>query len=291
MMYFSWWAYEVEEVRSHFIHSSAVFIVTMLLALRVLAHPLGPTHIACMPRSCPLGGSARPAAMTHRTLLPPRSLQIEPSDFTPATSLPLYDLQHHEILWQREVDAKCVVSWNDHTVVLAFRGTASLSNVVADLKVWRAVHPPKRGSYWLATRPMVHHGFMQVWFTSGLKQQVLGKLAEIMTAPRAVDTPWRVLLTGHSLGGALAQLAALDIATAAAAGELPLGREGIACYTYGCPRPGNHAFAREYGDKVPDSWDIMHLDDAVANGGKFIAVSCGELWLPCRPVPHLDFRV
>ena len=227
-----------------------------------------------------LGSCANSRHDTHRTFSPARLLQIEPSDFTPAISLPLYDLHHHELLWQREMDAKCVVAWNDNTVVLSFRGTASLANVLADLKVWRAVHPPKRGSYWLATQPMVHHGFKQVWFTSGLRQQVLSKLAEIMTPPRAGDTPWRVLLTGHSLGGALAQLAALDIATAATAGELPLRREGIACYTYGCPRPGNHAFAREYGHKVPDSWDIMHLDDAVANGGKFIAVRIFEAAIP-----------
>ena len=42
---------------------------------------------------------------------------------------------------------------------------------------------------------------------------------------------------GHSLGGALATLAAYDITKGCQNVE-------VACYTYGAPRTGNHAFAR-----------------------------------------------
>ncbi len=47
---------------------------------------------------------------------------------------------------------------------------------------------------------------------------------------------------GHSLGGALAQLAAHDIARAAEGCGKTVR---VGCYTYGSPRVGNHAFARE----------------------------------------------
>ncbi len=43
--------------------------------------------------------------------------------------------------------------------------------------------------------------------------------------------------SGHSLGGALATLAACEIAKACPAVD-------VACYTFGAPRTGNHAFAR-----------------------------------------------
>ena len=49
--------------------------------------------------------------------------------------------------------------------------------------------------------------------------------------------------TGHSLGGALATLAAYDFATAAQACGKTLN---LACYTFGCPRVGNHAFAHDF---------------------------------------------
>lgn len=50
---------------------------------------------------------------------------------------------------------------------------------------------------------------------------------------------------GHSLGGALAQLAAFDIVQRAREEGLPLKVE---VYTFGAPRVGNHAFAREYNE-------------------------------------------
>jgi hypothetical protein len=38
-------------------------------------------------------------------------------------------------LWNRQVDTKCLMAWNDNLVVLSFRGTASMRNVLADVKV------------------------------------------------------------------------------------------------------------------------------------------------------------
>ncbi len=44
----------------------------------------------------------------------------------------------------------------------------------------------------------------------------------------------------------------------------------VRLYTFGAPRPGNHAFARDFLRVVPDCWDIIHSDDAVAKEGKFL---------------------
>ena len=61
--------------------------------------------------------------------------------------------------------------------------------------------------------------------------------------------------TGHSLGGALAQLAAHDVAVAAAEQNLDIR---MGCYTYGSPRVGNHAFAREFDKIVPHCWHVIN---------------------------------
>ena len=44
-------------------------------------------------------------------------------------------LRKFELLWERKLDSKALIAWNDDTVVLAFRGTASLANLWADLQV------------------------------------------------------------------------------------------------------------------------------------------------------------
>ena len=47
----------------------------------------------------------------------------------------VYNLKESELLWEKALDTKLLMAWNDHMMVLAFRGTASVSNALADLQV------------------------------------------------------------------------------------------------------------------------------------------------------------
>lgn len=66
---------------------------------------------------------------------------------------------------------------------------------------------------------------------------------------------------GHSLGGALANLCAFDIAWAIKEAGATCdngGRVEVSCYTFGAPRTGNFAFKSEYNVLVPDSWAVIN---------------------------------
>ena len=86
----------------------------------------------------------------------------------------------------------------------------------------------------------------------------------------------RLLVTGHSLGGALAVLAAFDIKQAITSLRMEM-------YTYGTPYPGNRAFAREFNELLPEAWHIIH--DGVRRLC-WMALGCGTLltvvctWVP-----------
>ncbi|KAK9814385.1 hypothetical protein WJX72_004954 [[Myrmecia] bisecta] len=182
--------------------------------------------------------------------------------------LALWDLQSHELFWEMALDTKCLMGWSSHTCVMAFKGTSSITNALADLQAWRTVHPPQRGHYWLGTQPMVHAGFLKSFHVGGLNQKVVGRVVDVLRGAGADDGRLvNVFVTGHSLGGALATLAAYDIATALKAAGI---RFRIACYTYGAPRTGNHAFARDYERVVPDTWSVINDQDAVAHGAKML---------------------
>ena len=60
---------------------------------------------------------------------------------------------------------------------------------------------------------------------------------------------------GHSLGGALATLAAYDVR---ALGKSYNCTTPVTCITFGAPRTGNHAFARDLEEMVPDCWHIIN---------------------------------
>ena len=71
-----------------------------------------------------------------------------------------------------------------------------------------------------------------------------------------------LVAAGHSLGGALATLAAYDLRKRLQAGGRP--EVEVLCYTFGAPRTGNHAFATDYNHVVPDTWSIINDQASLA---------------------------
>ena len=181
------------------------------------------------------------------------------------------------MVWEKAFNTKAVIGWREDpaTVVISFRGTASASNLFADLQVWRTRHPKDVGQPLLGTAPMVHFGFQKAYTSNNFNDRLLNKVMHILNRCQQARTdtaslnrpPVKVYLTGHSLGGALAILCAYDIATRTPCAEYDID---TSCYTFGAPRVGNHAFARLYNNKVPDTWTMINSDDVITRAGKFL---------------------
>ncbi|KAL0035255.1 hypothetical protein WJX79_008828 [Trebouxia sp. C0005] len=205
--------------------------------------------------------------------------------FSIETALGLFGLDKYELMWEKAEDTKVLLAWNTNTVLVSFRGTASLANALADIQVWMSHYPGKRqGSKgegpdllagpatafsWLpGGRPAVHRGFLNSWRANGLNQRVKQRVWDILYSKDVDRNNVKVLCTGHSLGGALASLAAFDIRR-----HCPcLKPMDVSCYTFGAPRVGNHAFARQYDVTVPDTWNIINNQDVIARAGRFLGL-------------------
>jgi hypothetical protein len=84
------------------------------------------------------------------------------------------------------------------------------------------------------------------------------------------------MLAGHSLGGALAVLAAFHIQDLH---RLP----HICCYTFGAPRTGNAAFANEYARLVPETFHVINDRLSILGCARLLLLflfkfSCIETW-------------
>lgn len=56
-------------------------------------------------------------------------------------ALAMYGLHSVKIHCETSTDTRCLVAWSQSMIVIAFRGTASLANVKADLQASRRSYP------------------------------------------------------------------------------------------------------------------------------------------------------
>ncbi|MBE9079221.1 lipase family protein [Romeria aff. gracilis LEGE 07310] len=133
----------------------------------------------------------------------------------------------------------------DWTVRQAYR--AQVKDVVTDtvMEEKALVYPDAYGE---PSRPVkMHSGFISAYLS--VRAQIHDY---VHTSPA---TQYRT--TGHSLGGALAALCAIDL-------QYNFGqRITVESYTFGSPRVGNAAFAESYNRRVPHTWRVVHGWDLV----------------------------
>jgi triacylglycerol lipase len=95
----------------------------------------------------------------------------------------------------------------------------------------------------------VHNGFRDLY------KGIRGRFRELVEQ-FDVETP--LYLVGHSLGAALSQLAALDIAI-----KSPERAKHLRVYSYASPRVGDATFAEAYNRLVGTSYQIVNVCDVV----------------------------
>jgi hypothetical protein len=140
-------------------------------------------------------------------------------------------------------DAQLYTLSTDDAVIFACRGTESLSDVATDMSIWK--EPFQDLIYCNSVDTSVyknikvHAGFLDQYNT--IKYSIMATLYNVVWAGKKNRT---IVCVGHSLGGALASMAA-------ACAKAHFGDKlRVECYTYGSPRVGNGDFVRYFDDNV-----------------------------------------
>jgi hypothetical protein len=156
----------------------------------------------------------------------------------------LAELGFHKVTYFHNglVDGWAFLAESPDLIAIAFRGTASVKNWKTNLHA-AMVHPN-------ATDPnlRVHEGFFAAFKDLCEGEHGLAACLQQATADEKVERP--IYVTGHSLGGALAQIATAVLGT----------DQFAACYTFGSPRVGNAYFDLWV---KPPSYRVMDYADIV----------------------------
>jgi hypothetical protein len=140
---------------------------------------------------------------------------------------PVYDLQGYVGILE-----------NTRTIYVVFRGSSSKLNWLDDIEIKKVVFTG-------CANCEVHDGFYKT--TQNLKEQVRRSISEIQMGP----TQYVVVVTGHSLGAAVAQMMAHE-----------LKEWNPTVYNFGQPRIGNKEYAT-YTTNVINLYRTTHNKDLV----------------------------
>ncbi|KAF7314626.1 Lipase-3 domain-containing protein [Mycena kentingensis (nom. inval.)] len=135
-------------------------------------------------------------------------------------------------------------------IVVAFRGTFSLKDAVADAKI--VLLPFISPGIAELINIDVHRGFLNAY--NDVAEDILAAaVGEHHRYPH-----YRIVVTGHSLGGAIASLAAPSLKTALPHAHLKL-------FTFGQPRVGNAHYARYVEELIgaENIFRVVHTLDGV----------------------------
>lgn len=140
-------------------------------------------------------------------------------------------------LYDATLDVAGYVANDNGVAIVSFRGTVSLEDWLVDFD-FAQVTP-------LGNCPncLVHQGFYNSY--ESLRTQMVAALNQISAK--------EVMITGHSLGAAIAAIAAYDLSSVFSVGTY---------YTFGQPRVGNDAFYT-YFKSILNEYRVVHYADIV----------------------------
>ncbi|KAF3782271.1 Lipase [Nymphaea thermarum] len=159
----------------------------------------------------------------------------------------------------------------------------SLQNWIEDL-FWKQLDLNYPGMH----DAMVHHGFYSAYHNTSIRPGVVN----------AVQRAWElygrigVLVTGHSMGGAMASFCALDL-------KVNYGANITQLITFGQPRVGNSVFASYFSEHVPATFRITNEHDMVPHLPPYYTYFSQktyhhfprEVWLYTLGVGSLVYRI
>jgi pimeloyl-ACP methyl ester carboxylesterase len=160
----------------------------------------------------------------------------------------------------RDVLAYCWTDPDTGEVCIAFPGTDDLADLWTDLDVVATRLQAGGG------RVYVHEGVHALFrsLEPTLTPMLEAELSRTLQAQQQQQRQQQqqqqqrtIVIAGHSLGGALAQMAAAHYGGVCVDAD-------VRCHTFGSPRTGNAAFTRWFASRVRENYRVFNTRDLVA---------------------------
>lgn len=158
-----------------------------------------------------------------------------------------YKLLNKYLIENKETDTQVYTWMNGSSIWVAFRGTEkNIKDIITDLWFFRKEIPfdNKKGI-------KVHGGFLKAYMS--VRDELLEKILEFLDQGAT-----HIKGVGHSLGGALVTLLAVDLQK-----NKFFPKENSLFFTDGQPKVGNKKFAKSFDIRVPNYYRLVNYFDPI----------------------------
>lgn len=146
-----------------------------------------------------------------------------------------------------KTDIQGFVAKENKNMYIAFRGANTVNDYLRDLDVFYKAYPPSKRLFF---KPKVHMGFFTGY------ESVKPDIVKAIQSNPDIEN---ILITGHSMGAALAVYCAFDMNR-----EFKTRNLSIILYTFGCPEVGNGPFVNKFKKELKNSYRVVNDEDIVA---------------------------
>ena len=185
-------------------------------------------------------------------------LQEYPKEFRNAVILADRVYEDHNT--EKSTDTQWTLKYIDNVIYIAFAGTDSLKDICMNVEIAKQIIPYDNTD----SNIRVHSGFIKAY------KSVRDQISHIVKAilPICMQEP-KIFISGHSLGGAIALLCAIDI-------QYNFNIEPYT-FTFGQPRVGNAEFAKSTVKRLFNYFRFVNGDDTVTMFPKLGYYHCPKL--------------
>jgi triacylglycerol lipase len=160
----------------------------------------------------------------------------------------------------KRTDTQYVFKKINNEYFISFAGTESIKDALLDSNISKRTVPYLNNN----SNILIHNGFYKAYTSARNELQTLIR--------NHYQSGNKFFISGHSLGGALALLCALDIQY-----NFDIKEDEVFLITLGQPRTGNEAFKNSTNRRLKNYFRFVNGDDVVPKWPKFGYEHCGKL--------------
>ena len=143
---------------------------------------------------------------------------------------------------QPKTKSVCYIFYNNNNIDVCFKGTSTITDICFNIDIY-----PK---LFLNDKIRLHNGFLKKYLS--LRENIIYNLNDIIKKKDIKE----ISFNGYSSGGALANIASLDM-------SYIYNNITIKCITFGSPRVGNEDFIKTYNSRIFHSIRVVNKNDII----------------------------